>query len=221
MAGVLVLRPEPGAGATVERARARGLDAVAIALFEVEPVDWRAPQAGTFDALLLTSANAIRHGGRQLDELRHLQVYAVGEQTANAAREAGFLVARTGEAGIDRLLGSIAGDLKLLHLCGVHRQLGTGARQHIRAIPVYRSTPIDAPDLSSARDRVALIHSPRAGRRFAELVNDRATISIAAISRAAADVVGGGWKSVEAADQPTDEALLALAAMLCNKPDPK
>ena len=40
MRRVLVLRPEPGASATVERARRLGLDAVAIPLFEIEPVAW-------------------------------------------------------------------------------------------------------------------------------------------------------------------------------------
>ena len=43
MRRLLVLRPEPGASATVERARALGLDAVAMPLFEVEPVAWDAP----------------------------------------------------------------------------------------------------------------------------------------------------------------------------------
>ena len=61
MRRVLVLRPEPGAAATVKRARARGLDAVAIPLFEIEPLAWEAPPAGGFDGLLLTSANAVRH----------------------------------------------------------------------------------------------------------------------------------------------------------------
>jgi len=70
-------------------------------------------------------------------------------------------------------------------------------------------------------DIVALIHSPRAGRRFAEVAGDRSEIRIAAISTAAADAVGLGWKAVAVADQPSDEGLLALAARLCNKPDPE
>jgi uroporphyrinogen-III synthase len=45
-------------------------------------------------------------------------------------------------------------------------------------------------------------------------------MTIAAISQAAADAVGEGWRSVEVAEQATDEALLALAARLCNKPRP-
>ena len=45
MRRVLVLRPEPGASATVERARARGLDAFAVPLFAIEPLDWDVPQS--------------------------------------------------------------------------------------------------------------------------------------------------------------------------------
>ena len=76
-------------------------------------------------------------------------------------------------------------------------------------------------DLSAAKGSVALIHSPRAGRRFAELVIDRGSIAVAAISEGAAEAVGDGWQTVEAAAQPCGDALLALAASLCKKPDPK
>ena len=86
MRRLIVLRPEPGASATVERAQALGLDAFAIPLFRVEPIAWTAPDAGQFEGLLLTSANAVRHGGDQLERLRGLPVYVVGEATAEAAR---------------------------------------------------------------------------------------------------------------------------------------
>jgi uroporphyrinogen-III synthase len=105
MRRILVLRPEPGASATLRRAHERGLHAVAVPLFEIEPVAWDAPEAGGFDGLLLTSANAVRSAGEQLEELRGLPVYAVGEATAGAAREAGFEVASTGDTDIRRLLG--------------------------------------------------------------------------------------------------------------------
>ncbi len=221
MMRVLVLRPEPGASATFERARELGLDALAVPLFEIEAVDWNAPEPGGFDGLLLTSANAIRCGGSRLDSLRGLKAYAVGQSTADAAREAGFDLAAVGDAGVDRLLGSIAPTLKLLHLCGENRREPKGAKQKIRPVAVYRSKPIEAPRLWDASGNVALIHSPRAARRFAELVTDRSSIAIAAISPAAAEGIGSGWKSVAIADQPSDEALLALAATLCNKPDPE
>jgi uroporphyrinogen-III synthase len=221
MRRVLVLRPEPGASATVERARALGLDAIGVPLFEVGPLPWEAPEPGAFDGLLLTSANAVRHGGDELLKLRGLEVYAVGDATAEAAREAGFDIAATGDAGVDRLLASIEAGLRLLHPCGEDRREAQQARQQIASIPVYRAKPIDSPDLSPGKGAVALVHSPRAGRRLAELMRDRASIAIAAISPAAAEAVGHGWESVEATAEPSDDALLALAARLCNNPPPE
>jgi uroporphyrinogen-III synthase len=53
------------------------------------------------------------------------------------------------------------------------------------------------------------------------LVKERDSIAIAAISNAAADATGNGWKSVEAAEHPNDDALLALAARLCNNSQPE
>jgi uroporphyrinogen-III synthase len=215
MRGAIVLRPEPGATATLEQARALGLDAIAVPLFEIEPIEWTAPQPGDFDGLLLTSANVLRHGGTQLQELRGLKVYAVGEATAGAARQAGFDVATTGDAGVQQLLGSIDAGVKLLHLSGEDRH-ESDSHPNITVVTVYRARPVERPDLSSARGRVALIHSPRAGRRFAELLEDRGSIAVAAISNAAAEAVGTGWEIVQSVERPCDEALLALTARLCN-----
>ena len=221
MRRLLVLRPEVSANATVARARAAGLEAIAIPLFEIEPVEWQAPDAGSFDGLLLTSTNAVTSAGEQIDLLRGLRVYAVGDATAEAARGAGFDIAATGDSGIDRLLDSIEADLRMLHLCGAERREPRDARQAITPLTVYRSREIDQPDLSPAPGQLALIHSPRAGMRFAELVKDRTTIAVAAISKAALEAVGEGWEMAEAADAPNDDALLALATRLCNKPDPE
>lgn len=218
MTRVLVLRPEPGASATVKRARERGLDVLAMPLFEIEAVEWQAPQASRFDGLLLTSANAVRCGGEQLKDLCALPVYAVGEATAQAARNAGFDVAATGDGGVDWLLGSIEPELKLLHLAGADRMIPENALQEIESITVYRADAKEAVDVSAARNSIALIHSPRSGRRFAELmITHKASITIAAISRYASDAVGDGWARVEVADAPNDEALLALTERLCNK----
>ncbi len=220
MARVLVLRPEPGASATVERARERGLDAVVIPLFEVEPIDWDVPEAASFDAMLLTSANAVRHAGEKLKDLRGLPVHAVGAATADAAREAGFDIASTGDAGVERLLGSIEPELKLLHLAGEDRKAPDGARQEITPVTVYRSMQRDDVELDVGGGGVALVHSPRAARRLAELVPEgkRQELAIAAISREAAEAAGSGWAGVEAAEAPNDDAQLALAERLCNKP---
>ena len=220
MRRLLVLRPEPGASSTLARAKTLGLQAIAVPLFEIEPIAWNTPDASAFDGLLLTSASTFRHGGAQIGELSALPAYAVGEATAEAARGAGLTVAAIGDSGVEALLRSIDPVLRLLHLCGEDRRDPIDASQHITSVPVYRAKAIEA-DLSDIEGAVALIHSPRAGRRFAELVVDGGSIAIAAISTAAADAAGDGWQSVDAAEQPADDALLALAARLCNNPPPK
>ena len=221
MRRLLVLRPEPGASATAERARGLGLEPRTVPLFEIEPVGWQAPERGGFDGLLLTSANAVRCGDDELMKLRGMKAYAVGDATAEAARHAGFDVAATGDSGVERLLGSLEPGLKLLHLTGEDRKEPEPGPHAITQLVVYRAKPIAAPDLTQAAGTVALIHSPRAGRRLAELVQDRGSIAIAAISPAAADAAGRGWERVEPAEKPNDEALLALATRLCNNPRPR
>lgn len=221
MRALIVLRPEPGASETVERARALGLEARAMPLFEVEPLEWQVPGAGSFDGLLLTSANALRHGGEGLNALRGLPVHAVGEATATAAREAGFDIRSTGDDGVDRLLGSTDQDIRLLHLCGEHRRQ-LDARQEIVAVPVYRSAELPMPDaLPEIGGSTVALHSPRAGARFAKLAEqaglNRRSIRLAAISEAALAAAGDGWDKAEAADKPGDDALLAVAARLCDK----
>ncbi|HUE78220.1 MAG TPA: uroporphyrinogen-III synthase [Sphingomicrobium sp.] len=216
----MIVRPEPGARATVERAKAMQLDAFALPLFRVEPVEWTVPDPRDFDALLLTSANAVRHGGRGLEALRGLPVYAVGEATAAAARDVGFTSAGVGGGGLERLLGSVPPDLRLLHLCGEHRGPAPAGRA-ITAIPVYRSNPLPMPDgFRRIEGQTVAIHSPRAGERLGGLVDEagiaRNTIRIAAISEAAAKSAGKGWESCESVESPDETALLALAARLCD-----
>jgi uroporphyrinogen-III synthase len=218
MTRLLVLRPEPGAIATIERARQLGLEAVSVPLFEIEPIGWEAPASTAFDGLLLTSANAVRHSGPQLDRLRSLPVYAVGEATATVAHAAGLDVIASGDDGVDGLLALIDARLTLLHLCGEEHRVPSKAHQTIVPVAVYRARATDA-DFGEISDMVALIHSPLAGARFSKLVDcgSRRGVSIAAISAAALESVGRDWAIAKASKFPNDEALLALAARLCNK----
>ena len=218
MRRLLVLRPEPGASATLERAFKLGFDAFSVPLFKIEPLDWVAPDPRAFDALLLTSANAVLRGGKQLDLLRSLPVYAVGEATADAARDAGFEIEESGRGSLDDLLGMIDRKTKLLHLCARDRGMAPPREHAIEHVEVYRAQAVENPDLRGAEGSVALVHSPRAGRRFAELAPSRGSICIAAISRAAAEASQSGWAALEFASEPSDDGLLALAARLCDIP---
>ena len=218
MRRVIILRPEPGATATFESATELGLEPVKLPLFGIERVAWSPPtDLSVFDGLLVTSAGAIREGGAGLGRLKSLPAYAVGAATAKAASEAGFEVATIGSAGLDGLLQSIDRDLRLLHLAGEDRVDARDARQSITVIPVYRSRAIEKIDAEPIDGSVALVHSPRAGARLAEVALDRSSITVAAISRAAAEACGDRWQMIAFAAEPSDAALLALAARLCEK----
>jgi uroporphyrinogen-III synthase len=212
MKRLVILRPEPGASATLAKAREAGLETVALPLFDVRPIAWEAPNARAFDALVLTSANAIRFGGPPLATVCALPAYCVGAATAAAAEDAGFTVATIGQGDAAALIQAIAPELRLLHLAGRdHRDVPRAT-----TIVVYESRPIDPPPaLDALEGGVAMVHSPRAGQRLAELVSERGSIAIAAISDSAAEACGEGWNRVAVASRPDDTALLAIAAELC------
>jgi uroporphyrinogen-III synthase len=219
---ILILRPEPGAGATAARARRLGFEPVVAPLFTVVPVAWDQPDPGAFDALLLTSGNAARHSG---SELSHLPCYAVGEATAEAARRAGYRDLHTGPSDGAAAAAMIAADghRHALHLCGRdHIEISVPGLTVERRI-VYAAEPVAAlPD--AARQALtggapALLHSPRAASLFASFVEDRRSVAIIAISQAAADAAGPGWALKAIAAAPRDEALLELAVQLCQTKD--
>ena len=135
---------------------------------------------------------------RQLAALRGLPVYAVGEATAEAAREAGFDIAATGDAGVDRLLGSIEPDLKLLHLCGEDRREPEAcAGRRSRAWSVYRAKPVDAARSFAApgqRRADPLARAPAGASPSSS--NDRGDDQRSPRSApAAAEAVGDGWRT--------------------------
>ena len=221
MSRLLILRPQPGADETAQRARALGLEPVVAPLFTIRPLPWQAPEASEVAAVMLTSANAARHGGEGLAPLLGLTCYAVGEATADAARAAGFTDVRVGpEDGVALLMAMEAdGVAAALHLCGADHVSFEPAEIRIRRIPVYKAEAVaELPEIAAAAldgDPVALLHSPRAARHFAALVGDRSRVTIAAISARTARAAGEGWRTLVVAPRPRDEALLELAAKLC------
>lgn len=215
---IAVLRPEPGNAATCARIAATGHVPIALPLFEIVALPWSPPDARDFDALLLTSANAVRMAGPALEGFTALPAYAVGRATAEAARAAGLTVAVTGEGDAAALLAAAGaeGVTHALHLGGRETMVAP-APPVARAIAVYASDPLPvAPERIAALDgAVALVHSARAAARLAELTDAlRPGIALVAISSAAARAAGEGWQSMSVAEQPDDAAMLAAAVTL-------
>ena len=214
MRKLLLLRPEPGLSSSAERARALGLDVIPCPLFLVEPLVWDLPNPDDYDALLLTSANAIRHAGPMLARLANLPAHVVGEATGNAARNAGLNVETVGSGNVEELLAVISPSLRLLHLTGEDHRNVDDSRIERRI--VYRAGANPDPDLPPLDALVIAVHSARAGARLAELSGERGSATIAAISDAASAACGEGWEEIAVADEPNDKSLLALAASLCH-----
>ncbi|MEQ7874016.1 uroporphyrinogen-III synthase [Sphingomonas sp. ASV193] len=214
MRPLVLLRPEPGLSASRSRAEAMGMAVIAAPLFTIEAVEWERPAADAFDALLLTSGNTLRRAGA-LGDLAGLPVHAVGEATAATARAMGLTVVTVGERGARELLEGLPPGQRLLHIGGEDRTDTTPRGHAITTVTVYAAVPIETPDLPDLSDTVVAVHSPRAGRRLAELARGKAGARVAAIGQPAAEACGPGWETVEAAPLPNDAALLSLAARLC------
>ncbi len=219
MSGVVVLRPEPGASATAAAARAAGFSPLVVPLFAIRPCAWEAPGALAFDAVMMTSANAARHGGPALADYRMLPLYTVGAATAAAARAAGFETVI--EAGPD--VATLAARLR----AGRHRTiLDLGGRERTpfdpgplqivrRELYASQEIAVDAGQLGEAarQGAVMLLHSARAAARLAALLSPQ-ELRVAAISAGAAG--DHPWAATEIAALPNDAALLAAAARLCD-----
>ncbi|MFM2300854.1 MAG: hypothetical protein RLZZ84_590 [Pseudomonadota bacterium] len=233
MVPLIVIRPEPGNGATVAAARAAGITAHGFPLFRITPRQWEATPAESpaerYDAVLIGSANAVRHGGPNLAALRALPVYAVGDATAAAARAAGFTIVHAGSGGLQAVLGQLApAHKRLLRLAGEERialSLPPGVRMDERIVYASEPQPFP-PELTELLRFPAIVaaHSAEAARHLAaQCVRHgirRAPLRIAALGPRIAQAAGEGWGEVATASAANDHALLALARQMCQDPGP-
>lgn len=224
---LLIVRPEPGASSSAAAARARGWEPVVAPLFVVRALQWTPPDPAGFDALLLTSANAARYGGDGLRALRALPVYAVGESTARAAREACVSVTAIagGTADAAAALIRAAGHRSVLHLAGRDARGFEEAWLAITRIAVYAADEVAGPvtgfSEALARQPVVLLHSVRAAQAFARRVGaadaDRATIALVGVSAHVLAAAGGGWRAAATAATPHDDAMLDAAGPMVDQ----
>jgi len=126
---VLVTRPHPDDEATAAALRGRGFEVLQAPMLRFEPLPFQDDADAKFGAVIATSANALRAIAPHIagHRLLKLPLFAVGEHTASAARDAGFgeVIAGKGDDATlrDLVLGSVkAKQLKkgatLLYLAG-------------------------------------------------------------------------------------------------------
>ena len=234
---VLVTRPEPDNGATAATLRARGFEVLLAPMLRFEALAFQDDADAHYDAVIVTSANALRGFERHPSgqRLLELPLFAVGEHTANAARHAGFghVIAADGDVAAlrDAVLASVkAKHLKkagtLLYLAGADlaRDLAGDLGQRgftVVTHTIYRMIPVaELPSAAregfAANQVAAVLHySRRSARAFLQAART-AGVEISAlaipqccISEAVASVVrDAGATQVQTASRPDENALL-------------
>jgi uroporphyrinogen-III synthase len=237
---VLVTRPEPGAGRTAARLRDAGFEAVVVPLSEIVPLRPELP-AGAFDAVAVSSANAIRHAPAELvSQLASRPLFAVGDETAAAAREAGFVQVHSSSGSAGDLARDIAAGVgsagRIAYLCGRVRLdavEATLANQGIDLVAVETydtlartATRAELAALESGPIFAALIYSAKAAEALAELARERpetvfADAAFIAISRRVAErLANTAAGSVFVAATPDEDVMFDILLRRGHEPAP-
>jgi uroporphyrinogen-III synthase len=234
---VWVTRAEPGAGETAKRLIELGHEPLVAPLLIVRRLVDAALDLSDICALAFTSANAVR-AFADLSDGRDLPVFAVGEATAAAARQAGFAQVHAGPSDVAALAAAIVERRTALHGAVLHASAAepagdlAGALQAagvaLRSVSLYQTVAADPPD-PALRARLAeaqavLLHSPKAARRLASLspALDLSGAHLLGLSPAClaplADMPAAGRCSVAA---PNEADLLALLETLALQTRPR
>ncbi len=208
---VWVTRAEPGAARTAERLAARGFEPVVVPLLAIRPLSCTPPDLTGVAALAFTSRNGV-DAFAALTPDRRLPVFAVGDATAERARQAGFAEVRSASGALDDLA-------RLLAEAAPRPVLAPGAREpagdlpalldgrvEVRRLPVYEAVGTGA--AAPADWDAVLVHSPRAGQALARLgpVAGRTAVVISEAAAAALGPQPGA--EVRIAARPDEAAML-------------
>lgn len=227
---IFVFRPRSDAERSARKLAARGHEAVVAPLFDVKPSQEPAPD-GAFDAIVLTSGNAVPALASAPDAWRRLPVFTVGARTAARVREAGLPDARSADGGRDELIALIGDNLgppaRLLLIVGRDRHDDVGARLAAAGFSTtiwtaYAAEAVEVlPETAAAalRDRnveAALHYSPRAAQVFLDLVQGAGLrepalelTHVALSAEVAAPLVAAGASTILVAEHPEEAALMA------------
>jgi len=242
---VLVTRPQEDALETAARLTALGHDAVIAPLLEIRFLDGDEVALGGVQAILATSANGVRATARRTAR-RDVALFAVGRQSAEVARAAGFRDVRSADGDGAALAQATMRWAKrdggtLLHVAGGETEgalRATLAKEGfaVRGAMLYEAVaaetlpPAAADALRAQTLDAALFFSPRSARIFADLVRHAGladscgAVVAAAISEAAAKALGGlDFAAIRVAARPDQDALLTLLdpAASCWQPPPR
>jgi uroporphyrinogen-III synthase len=227
---VLVTRPREDAQATAAKLTALGHDAILAPLLEIRFRDGPAISLDGVQAILATSANGVRAIARRTPR-RDVALFAVGRQTAQVARRAGFSAVQSADGDGAALARAAARWAKrdggaLLHAAGAETKGDLAAALtkdgfDLHTEVLYDAVAVDAlPEIAADALRArtldaALFFSPRSAHVFSDLVRKAgltcdAALAIAISPAAAKALEGLAFKEIRVAQSPDQDALLTL-----------
>jgi uroporphyrinogen-III synthase len=225
---VVVTRPQRDGERTAAVLRARGHDVLVAPLMRIEPL--AADLAGAWGAVIVTSANApdAIAGNPAREALIGLPLVAVGERSAEAARQAGFVNVSAAGGDIRDLVRTLVAqraDAPLLYLAGEDRAADLPGELSARGIAaemrvVYRAVATPFPpaliDALKAGAVDAVLHFSRraaetylAGATKAGVAGPAMVVRHLCLSAQVAEPLAGASRIAVAA-RPDEAALVEL-----------
>lgn len=224
---VLVTRPEPAAERSAAALIARGHKVWKVPLMQVEPI--AADLSGSWGGVIITSANAPAAAKANPAVLK-LPVFAVGERSAQAAREAGFADVTSAGGAVRDLVQALRGravKAPLLYLAGQDRSADLVAELAAHGMAaemrvVYRAATLPYPDALvaalAAGDVQAVLHFSRrsaenylAGAVEAGIADQALNVRHYCLSAQVAEpLTAAGARRVAVAPRPQEAALIEL-----------
>ena len=227
-ARIWVTRAEPGASRTAARLQAMGFEPIIAPMLAIENLTPPVPDLAPFNVLAFTSINGVA-AFAALTRERDRPVFAVGDATAQAARDAGFADVRSASGDLHALARLISSELNDAVVLVPQAEIPAGdfdaaladsGARHVSIQPliVYRARPttVAAPTTFDA----ILIHSPRAAKRLAEQGAARLShaVTVCISAAAAAPLVALGLAPA-VARTPDEASLLTILKAALGKRD--
>jgi uroporphyrinogen-III synthase len=236
----LVTRPRAEAEALAALLARRGIETVIEPLIEIAASGAALPDLGGVRAVLCTSANGARALAQASVE-RNLPVFAVGDATARAARDAGFSRVESAGGDVEDLARLVRLRLRpeggrLLHIAGSEMAGDLAASLAADGFTVDRMvlyearavgsfSPATAELIADGEFAFALFFSPRTATIFARLADEaavtdglNATIAVSISAAADAMLADLPFRARLIAEAPTQAALIELIERRVDQP---
>jgi uroporphyrinogen-III synthase len=240
MKTVLVTRPQPGATKTAEHLLRNGFLPLVLPLTRIVPLALKKPN-GKFDAVAVTSANALRQvQDKVLQPFLALPCFVVGEATAAAARARGFETVTAGDrdgASLAQTMGEeLCTGARILYMTGrvrapdfehALRKLGL----HFKSVVAYDTVLVSYTTeflidfFGRGEIDYCLLYSRRGAEEFlrltsrTEIVHHFDNTSIFCISSRVANALVGMDKAlIHVADRPDEDVLVNLLQQAQDSP---